>query len=155
MSRKKVKKRKIAPDPVYGNEQVSKFVNYLMRKGKKSLARKIIYDAFDIIEQKTKKKSLEIFNQALENASPFLEVRSKRVGGATYQVPLQVTGDRSTALAMRWLVRAAKSKKGKPMKEKLADELIAASQNTGEAIKKKQDLRKLAEANRAFSHLAW
>lgn len=155
MSRKKVKKRKIAPDPVYGNEQVSKFVNYLMRKGKKSLARKIIYDAFDIIEQKTKKKSLEIFNQALENASPFLEVRSKRVGGATYQVPLQVRGDRSTALAMRWLVRAAKSKKGKPMKEKLADELIAASQNTGEAIKKKQDLRKLAEANRAFSHLAW
>ena len=155
MSRKRAKKRIMIPDPVYNDERVAKFINHVMRKGKKSLAQKIIYSAFDIIKQKTKKEPLEIFQQALNNASPSLEVRARRVGGATYQVPFQVTGDRKMTLAMRWIVQAAKSKKGKTMKTKLAEELIAASDNSGDAIKKKENLRRLAEANRAFAHLAW
>ena len=155
MSRKRSKKREIAPDPVYGNEQVAKFINHIMRKGKKSLAQKIVYSAFDIIKQKTKKEPLEIFEQALNNACPSLEVRPRRVGGATYQVPFQVTGDRRITLAMRWIVQSAKSKKGKAMKQKLAEELIAASNNSGDAVKKKENLRRIAEANRAFAHLAW
>jgi small subunit ribosomal protein S7 len=155
MSKKRIRKRELVPDPLYEDELVSRFINHVMRKGKKSLACKIVYKAFDIVKQKTKKDPLEIFGDAITNASPRLEVRPRRVGGATYQVPLQVNGDRKITLAMRWIVEAAKSKKGKPMQIKLADELIAASQKTGDAIKKKESLRKLAEANRAFAHLAW
>lgn len=153
--RKKIKKHPIAPDPVYNNVQVSKFINQVMRKGKKTIARKIIYGAFDIIKEKTKKESLEVFDLALRNSSPLLETKSKRIGGATYQVPIEVKGDRKITLAMRWLILGAKSKKGKPMKEKLAQELIEASNNTGWAVKKKTDTHRMAEANRAFAHFAW
>ena len=152
---KKISKRVISPDIVYSNVDVAKFVNYVMRKGKKGVARKIVYQAFDIIKQKTKKEPVEVFNLAIENASPLLEVKPKRVGGATYQVPREVKGDRRVTLAMRWIIDAAKGKKGKPMKEKLADELIEASNNTGTAVKKKENTHKMAEANRAFAHFAW
>ena len=143
------------PDAVYKNLQVSKFINQIMRRGKKTIARKIVYKAFDAIKEKTKKDPLEVFEKALENAAPLLEVKSRRVGGATYQVPIEVRGERKIALAMRWIIKAAKSKKGKPMKEKLAEELMAAANNEGAAIKKKEDTHRMAEANRAFAHFAW
>jgi small subunit ribosomal protein S7 len=126
-----------------------------MRRGKKTIARKIVYKSFDIIKEKTKKDPLEVFEQALTNAAPFLEVKSKRIGGATYQVPREVKRERRLTLAMRWIIQAAKSKKGKPMREKLAEELIGAANNTGWAVKKKEDTHRMAEANRAFAHFAW
>ena len=153
--KKKIKKHPIIPDPVYSNITVARFINQIMRKGKKTIARKIVYKAFDIIKEKTKKEPLEVFELALRNASPLLEVKSKRVGGATYQVPVEVKGDRRLALAMRWIILGAKSKKGKPMREKLAAELMDAANNTGGAIKKKTDTHRMAEANRAFAHFAW
>lgn len=152
---KKKTQRNIAPDPIYKNITVAKFINQVMRKGKKTIARKIVYSAFGIITEKTKKDPLEVFEQALNNAAPLLEVRPRRIGGATYQVPIEVKGDRRTTLAMRWIIRVAKSKKGKSMKEKLAEELIAAANNTGAAVKKKNDTHRMAEANRAFAHFAW
>ena len=155
MPRKKKEKRIISPDPVYNNVTVAKFINQVMRRGKKTIAQKIIYKAFDIIKEKTKKDPLETFEQALKNAAPLLEVKSRRIGGATYQVPREVRGDRRLTLAMRWIIMAAKSKKGKPMREKLAEELIEAANNTGWAIKKKEDTHRMAEANRAFAHFAW
>jgi len=155
MRRKKKIKRVIPPDPVYNNVTVAKFINQIMRRGKKNIARKIVYRAFEIIKEKTKKEPLEVFEQALSNAAPLLEVKPKRIGGATYQVPREVRGDRRITLAMRWMIMAAKSKKGKPMREKLAEELINASNNTGAAIKKKEDTHRMAEANRAFAHFAW
>jgi len=155
MRRKKKEKRIISPDPVYNNVTVAKFINQIMRRGKKTIARKIVYRAFDMIKEKTKKEPLEVFTKALENASPLLEVKPKRIGGATYQVPREVRGDRRITLAMRWIITAAKSKKGKPMREKLAEEIMAAANNTGWAIKKKEDTHRMAEANRAFAHLAW
>ena len=155
MRRKKKEKRIILPDPVYNNVTVTKFINQVLRRGKKAIARKIVYGAFDILKEKTKKEPLEVFQQALENASPLLEVGPKRIGGATYQVPMEVRGERRQTLAMRWLIQAAKSKKGKEMKEKLAEELINAANNTGWAVKKKEDTHKMAEANRAFAHFAW
>ena len=126
-----------------------------MKRGKKTIARKIVYQTFDIIKEKTKKEPLEVFELALRNASPLLEVKSKRVGGATYQVPIEVKGNRKLALAVRWILQGARSKKGKPMREKLAEELINAANNTGWAIKKKSDTHRMAEANRAFAHFAW
>jgi len=155
MRRKKKEKRIISPDPVYNNVTVAKFINQIMRRGKKTIARKIVYRAFDMIKEKTKKEPLEVFTKALENASPLLEVKPKRIGGATYQVPREVRGDRRITLAMRWIITAAKSKKGKPMREKLAEEIMAAANNTGWAIKKKEDTHRMAEANRAFAHFAW
>jgi len=155
MPRKKKEKRIIPPDPVYDNVIVAKFINQVMRRGKKTIAQKIVYKAFDIIKEETKKEPLEIFEQALKNAAPLLEVKSKRIGGATYQVPREVRGDRRLTLAMRWIIKAAKSRKGKPMREKLAGELIEAANNTGVAIKKKEDTHRMAEANRAFAHFAW
>ena len=155
MSRKKKEKRVIPPDPLYNNIIVSKFINHIMRKGKKMLARRIVYLAFDIVKEKTKKDSLEVFEQALKNASPLLEVKSKRIGGATYQVPREVKGDRKLTLAMRWIIQGAELKKGKPMRQKLADELMEAAQNTGWAVKKKESTHRMAEANRAFAHFAW
>ena len=152
---RKIKKHPIEPDPVYNNVTVAKFINQVMRKGKKTIARKIVYGAFDIIKGKTKKDPLEVFEKALENASPLLEVKSRRVGGATYQVPVEVKGKRKLTLAMRWIILGAKSKKGKPMKEKLAQELMDAYNNTGWAIKKRSDTHRMAEANRAFAHFAW
>jgi small subunit ribosomal protein S7 len=155
MRGKKKTKRVILPDPVYNSVNVSKFINQVMRKGKKTIAKKIVYGAFEILKEKTKKEPLEIFEQAINNASPLLEVRPKRIGGATYQVPVEVRGERRLTLAMRWIIEAAKSKRGRPMKEKLAEELINAANNTGVAIKKKEDTHKMAEANRAFAHFAW
>jgi small subunit ribosomal protein S7 len=155
MKGKKKAKKAIPPDPVYNSVTVSKFINQVMRKGKKTIAKKIVYGAFEILKEKTKKEPLEIFEQAINNASPLLEVRPKRIGGATYQVPVEVRGERRLTLAMRWIIEAAKSKRGRPMKEKLAEELINAANNTGVAIKKKEDTHKMAEANRAFAHFAW
>lgn len=152
---KKIKRHPIIPDPVYNNVVVAKFINQVMRRGKKTIARKIVYKAFDIIKEKTKKEPLEVFDLALKNASPLLEVKSKRVGGATYQVPVEVKTDRKLTLAMRWIIVGAKSRKGKPMREKLAQELMDAANNTGWAVKKKTDTHRMAEANRAFAHFAW
>jgi small subunit ribosomal protein S7 len=152
---KKIKKHLVAPDPLYNNVIVAKFINQIMRKGKKTIARKIVYSAFDIIKEKTKKDPIEAFESALRNAAPMLEVKPKRVGGATYQVPVEVKGDRKMTLAMRWIILGAKSRKGKPMREKLAAELIDANNNAGWAVKKKLDTHRMAEANRAFAHFAW
>lgn len=154
MKRKKRVKIDIQPDPIYGSTTVTKFINHIMERGKKTIARKIVYRAFDIIKEQTKKEPLEIFEAALNNAAPMLEVKPKRVGGATYQVPREVRGDRRLTLAIRWIILAAQSRKGKPMREKLAEELIQASQNTGAAIKKRSDTHRMAEANRAFAHFA-
>ena len=155
MGGKKKTKQVISPDTVYNNVTVAKFINQVMRRGKKEKAKKIIYKAFDIIKEKTKKEPLEVFDLALKNVGPLLEVKPKRIGGATYQVPREVKGERRLTLAMRWIIRAAKSRKGKPMGKKLAEELIEASENRGVAIKKKEDTHRMAEANRAFAHFAW
>lgn len=155
MSRGQYKKHLIAPDPVYSSQIVSKFINQIMKKGKKIAARKIVYGAFDIVKEKTKKDPIEIFELALKNVSPLLEVKSKRVGGATYQVPIEVKGERKLALSFRWIIGGARVKKGKPMAEKLASELIDAANNTGVAIKKRSDTHRMAEANRAFAHFSW
>jgi len=152
---KKIEKREVSPDFVYNSVIVSKFINQIMERGKKIAAKKIVYGALDIIKEKTKKDPLESFEKAIENAAPLLEVKSKRVGGATYQVPREVRGDRRTTLAMRWIISAAKSKKGKPMREKLAEELILSLNNEGSAVKKKEDTHRMAEANRAFAHFAF
>ncbi len=153
--KKKIKKRTILPDPVYNNVQVSKFINHIMKWGKRTVARKIVYQSFDIIKNKTKKDPLEVFDEAIKNVSPLLEVKPKRIGGATYQIPREVKGDRRISLATRWIIGASRAKKGKPMKEKLAEELINAFNNTGTAIKKKEDTHRMAEANRAFAHFSW
>ena len=153
--RKKKIKQVILPDPVYHNTMVAKFINHIMKGGKKTIARKIVYRAFDIIKEKIKKDPLEVFNQAIENASPLLEVKPKRVGGATYQVPREVKGERKITLAMRWIIGASRSSKGKPMREKLAAELMLAANNEGAAVKKKETMHRMAEANRAFAHFAW
>jgi len=155
MRGKKKTKKEISPDAVYNSAIIARFINRVMKKGKKNMARKIVYGAFEIIKEKTKEEPLDIFEKAMQNASPLLEVKSKRVGGATYQVPVEVRGERKIALASNWIIQAAKSKKGKPMKEKLAEELILASKNEGFAIKKKEDTHRMAEANRAFAHFAW
>ena len=155
MRGKKKTKRVISPDPIYNNVMVSKFINQVMRRGKKTVAQKIVYGSFEIIKEKTQKDPLEIFDLAINNVKPSLEVRPRRVGGATYQVPWPVSLERGVTLAMRWIIKAAKSKKGKPMKEKLAEELMAAAKNEGVAVKKKEDTHRMAEANRAFAHFAW
>lgn len=154
MRGKRAPKRKILPDPKYKSVHIAKFINYIMRKGKKSLAQNIVYQTFDILKERTKQDPIEIFEQAVKNVSPALEVRSRRIGGANYQIPVPVRGDRKLALAYRWIIEAARSKKGKPMQEKLAAELLAAYNNEGAAIKKKQDMHRMAEANRAFAHFA-
>lgn len=155
MSKKKKLKIELIPDPLYQNMIVSKFINHLMKDGKKSIARRILYTALEEIKKKTKKDPIEIFEIALQNVAPALEVKSKRVGGATYQVPREVKGDRKLTLAMRWIINAANSKKGRPMNERLVQEFLDAANNTGSAIKKKEDTHKMAEANRAFAHFGW
>jgi len=145
-------KRKNNPDPRYHSLNITKFINYIMRRGKKSISQKVVYDSFDIIKEKTKKDPLEVFEGAIKNVGPEVEVKSRRVGGGNYQVPVPVMGDRRNALAFRWIINAASSRKGLPMREKLADELIAAYNREGAAIKKRQDTYKMAEANRAFAH---
>ena len=155
MPRGNFRKPAVDPDSVYGDVMVSKFVNQVMERGKKSAARKIVYGAFDLVKTQSKQDPLEVFQKAIENSSPLLQVRSRRVGGATYQVPMEVKADKRMSLAMKWILQAAKSKKGKPMKEKLADELLAAYKNEGSAVKKKEDMHRMAEANKAFAHFAW
>ena len=152
--RRAYKKHKIAPDRLYNDVEVARFVNKVMSDGKKSTAQKIVYGAFEIIKEQTKKEPLEVFKQAIENASPILEVKPKRIGGATYQVPMEVRGERRLALAFRWIIDGARAKKGKPMAEKLAQELIDATNNQGNALKKKNDMHRMAEANKAFAHFA-
>ena len=152
MSGKKIVKKEIAPDPIYNNVMVSKIINQIMKKGKKNAAKKIVYGALDIMKEKTQKDPLEVFDTALNNARPLLEVKSQRIGGATYQVPRPVVKDRGLALSVRWILESARKKKGLPMKQKLAEELINAANNTGVAIKKKEDTHRMAEANRAFAH---
>jgi len=151
----KIKKHPAEPDPLYGSVVVSKLINQIMKDGKKTVARKVVYGAFDIIAKKTKKEPTEVFEAALDNVGPRIEVKSKRVGGATYQVPIEVKGDRKLALSLRWIIMGAKSKKGAPMSQRLASELMDAASDTGWAVKKKNDTHKMAEANRAFAHFAW
>ncbi|MDD4363809.1 MAG: 30S ribosomal protein S7 [Atribacterota bacterium] len=156
MSRKrKANKNEIIEDPVYKDKRVSKFINQIMLDGKKSVARRVFYDAMDIIREKTKKDSLEIFNQAMENVMPVLEVKSRRVGGASYQVPVEVSPERRVTLAMRWIISFSRSKTGRPFSERLAAELLDASQSTGVSVKKKEDTHRMAEANKAFAHYRW
>jgi small subunit ribosomal protein S7 len=154
MRGKQAPKRPITPDPKYGNVRIAKFINYIMLDGKKTVAQKVVYDALDIISEKTKQDALEVFEKALKNVMPALEVKSKRVGGANYQVPMSVRGDRRFVLAYRWIIKAARSKKGRPMAQRLANEFIAAANGEGDAVKKKQDVQRMAEANRAFAHFA-
>lgn len=155
MRRRRAEVRVVPPDPIYGEVLVTKMINKVMWDGKKSIAQKIVYGAIEILEQKTGKKGIEVFKQAVENVKPVVEVRPRRVGGATYQVPVEVQEPRRTSLAIRWIVEAARSRRGKPMKEKLAEELLNAYNNTGAAIKKRDDVHKMAEANRAFAHFRW
>jgi len=153
--RREVPKREILPDPKFGDLLVAKFVNMLMKHGKKSTAEKIIYQAFDSVNNKSGQDGLEVFKKALENVRPFVEVKSRRVGGATYQVPVEVRPVRQTTLAMRWIIDAAKKRGEKSMINKLAGELVDASEQKGSAMKKREETLRMAEANKAFSHYRW
>jgi small subunit ribosomal protein S7 len=153
--RRGVPPRKHEPDPKYGDRMVSYFTNILMKDGKKSTAEKIIYDAFAIIESKTRNDPLGMFRRALDNVRPRIEVKSRRVGGATYQVPVEVRPERATSLAMRWIAQHARSRSGRAMHEKLADELIDAANERGEAVRKREETHRMADANKAFSHYRW
>ncbi len=153
--RREVPKRKILPDPRYHDVTIAKFMNVLMRDGKKSTAERIVYGAFDVIHDRTREDPVRVFHKALENAKPAVEVKSRRVGGSTYQVPVEVRPSRQTALAIRWLIDFARKRPGKQMAEKLANELIEASHDRGGAIKKKEDTHRMAEANKAFAHYRW
>ncbi len=150
-----VKKREILPDPKYGDKLVAKFINTIMNCGKKSVAENILYSSLDIVAAKTKEESLTVFKRALDNTRPVVEVRSRRVGGATYQVPIEVRPQRRLSLSMRWLMQSARSRGEKSMEEKLAGELADAANNRGGAVKKKEDTHRMAEANRAFAHYRW
>jgi len=152
--RKKVYTRHYEPDFKYSNVQVGRFINYIMQDGKKTVASKIVYKAFDIIQDKTKQDPIEVFESAINKVAPVLEIKSKRVGGATYQVPMEVRGNRRMLLAFRWMLTAAKARKGRPMAEKLAAEILDIQNGTGSAIKKRDDVQKMAESNRAFAHFA-
>jgi small subunit ribosomal protein S7 len=153
--KKKSTPRVTIPDPRYGDVLVSEFINNIMKAGKKHLARRVLYDAFALIEERTKSTGLEVFKKAVSNTRPMLEVKARRVGGATYQVPTEVRGERSVALAIRWLIGYAGDRKDKSMSQKLAAEFIAASNGEGTAVKKKEDTHKMAEANKAFAHFKW
>ena len=153
--RREVPKREILPDPKFGSTQITKFVNMIMQSGKKSTAEAIMYKALDTISERGKGESLEVLDQALENVSPMVEVKSRRVGGATYQVPVEVRADRRVTLAMRWIIDAARKRGEKSMELKLAGELMDASENRGSAVKKREDTHRMAEANKAFAHFRW
>lgn len=154
MRGKQAVKRKITGDIKYNDVNIAKFINYIMKCGKKTVAQSIVFGAFEIIKEKTKKDPRHVFNKAIKNIAPLVEVRGRRIGGANYQIPYQVRGNRRFTLACRWLIGAAKAQKGKPMKEKLAAEIMAAAQGEGAAIKKKEDIHRMAEANKAFAHFA-
>ena len=153
--RREVPKRDILPDPKFGSTQITKFVNMIMHSGKKSTAEAIMYNALETITQRGKGESLEVLDQALENVSPMVEVKSRRVGGATYQVPVEVRADRRVTLAMRWIIDASRKRGEKSMQMKLAGELMDASENRGSAVKKREDTHRMAEANKAFAHFRW
>jgi small subunit ribosomal protein S7 len=155
MRRKIKKKTELKPDFKYNSLDVEKFTNYIMKDGKKSIARNVVYSALDEIAKQTKKKPIEVFETALKNTTPLLEVRSRRVGGANYQVPRPVAENRGISLAMRWVIQAARAKKGQAMYKKLSQELILASKKEGDAIKKRENTHRMAEANKAFAHFAW
>lgn len=154
MRGKQAPRRTVANDPKYNSPVIAKLVNAIMQDGKKQTAQGIVYKALEIMQEKMEKPAMEIFDEAMKNVSPTVEVKAKRVGGANYQVPLQVRADRRQQLAFRWMITAARSRKGKPMAEKLAMELMDAAQNQGDAVKKKMDVHRMAEANRAFAHFA-
>ena len=154
MRGKPAPKRKVEVDYKFSSPLIAKFIKQLMKDGKKTIAQKILYTSLEIISQKTKQDALDVLDKAMKNVTPQLEVKSRRIGGAHYQIPIEVRGDRRTTLAMRWLIGAAKKRKGKPMNERLALELIDASNRLGEAYKKMEDVRRMAEANRAFAHFA-
>ena len=155
MRRRRAPKRKIDPDPRYADLLIAKFINIVMECGKKSTAERIVYDALDIVKEKTAKEPLEVFRAALDNVRPLLETKSRRVGGATYQVPVSVSEDRGYSLALRWIRSYSRDRKGKPMHEKLAQEIIDGFNKTGPSVKKREDMHKMAEANRAFAHYRW
>ena len=154
MRGKQAPKRKIKPDSKYQSLQLSKFINYIMRRGKKTTATKIIYQSFDIIKEKTKKNPLDVFQEAIENIDPLIEVRSRRIGGANYQIPFPTNENRRFVLASRWIIEAAKARKGKSMAEKIAQEFLDAMEKQGTAIRKRDDVHRMAEANKAFAHFA-
>ncbi|MEJ5349928.1 MAG: 30S ribosomal protein S7 [Desulfosoma sp.] len=153
--RREVAKREVLPDPKYNSRLVAKFINNIMRQGKKSVAERILYGAFEVIERRSKQDPLEVFHKAMEHVRPIIEVKSRRVGGATYQVPVEVRSDRRDALAMRWIISYAKNRSEKTMIDKLAGELLDASQNRGGSVKKREDTHRMAEANKAFAHYRW
>ncbi len=155
MRKRRAIKRDVLPDPVYNSKVVTKLVNQIMLDGKKGTAQRILYEAFDIIKEKTGEEPIEVYNKALENVRPALEVKSRRVGGSNYQVPIEVNDDRSQALALRWIVNYAKLRNGKGMAINLANELMDAANGTGGAVKKREDTHKMAEANKAFAHYRW
>ncbi|MBU0559854.1 MAG: 30S ribosomal protein S7 [Bacteroidetes bacterium] len=155
MRKRRAEKRFIKPDPKYNDLLVAKFINYMMYDGKKSTTRNMIYSCFDMIEEKTKKAPLEVFKKAISNSQPLVEVRSRRVGGATYQVPMEVRHERRISLAMRWIRNYSRDRKDKSMAAKLAAEIIAASNGEGSTVKKKDDTHRMAEANKAFAHFKW
>ncbi len=156
MRRRRAERREVTPDPKFNNKMISRFVNIMMIDGKKWNAEKIVYGSLDIALQKAHKTdAMEVLTKAIENVRPLLELKSRRVGGATYQIPVEVRGDRGAQLAMRWMRNAARGRKGKPMQQRLADELLDAFNGQGTAVKKKEEIHKMAEANRAFSHYRW
>ena len=156
MRRRRADKREVNPDPKFGQKSVSRFINILMIDGKKWNAEKIIYGSLDILQQKTQKADvIEVLTKAIDNVRPLLELKSRRVGGATYQIPVEVKGDRGSQLAMRWMRNAARARKGKPMEQRLADEILDAYNGQGTSVKKREEIHKMAEANRAFSHYRW
>ena len=155
MRKKRAIRRRVTPDPKFGDELISRFVNSVLKQGKKNIARTIVYSALEQIAQKTEKNPLDVFKKAVDNASPLIEVRARRVGGATYQVPTEVRLERRTALAIRWLIAYAQERSDKSMSQKLAAELLAASTGDGGAVKKKDDVHRMAEANKAFAHFRW
>lgn len=153
--RREVVKREVLPDPKYGDTLLARLINYIMRRGKKSVAEQIVYDAIDIIEKKTGQKGLDVVKRAIDNVKPVLEVTSRRVGGATYQVPIEVRADRRLALAMRWIISFAKQRPEHTMAERLAAEILLAYKQEGLSIKKREDMHRMAEANKAFAHYRW
>jgi len=153
--RREAQRRQITPDPKFNDILVARFVNNVLKQGKKSLAERMLYSALDMIEEKAKEEPLKVFKKAVENAAPLLEVRSRRVGGATYQVPVEVKENRRIALSIRWLIQNARSRPGRSMAEKLAGELMDAYNNTGGSVKKKDEVHRMAEANKAFAHYRW
>ncbi len=155
MRRRKAEQRTVPPDPQYDNVELARFINRIMLKGKKTVAQRIVYSAMEIVEQQAHRPPLEIFQEALRNATPLLQVKARRVGGATYQIPIEVPTRRGSALAMRWIINSARGRKGRPMHQKLAQEFLDASRGDGAAVKRREDLHRMAEANRAFVHYRW